>query len=44
MSEYILESEEISKRFGSVEILHGVSFTIKASLKASLLHRLKWLP
>jgi rhamnose transport system ATP-binding protein len=29
MSEYILELKEISKRFGNVEVLHGVSFTLK---------------
>jgi rhamnose transport system ATP-binding protein len=29
MSEYVLELKEISKRFGNVEVLHGVSFGLK---------------
>ncbi|MGD0612728.1 MAG: sugar ABC transporter ATP-binding protein [Anaerolineales bacterium] len=29
MSEYILELKNISKRFGGVEVLHGVSFTLR---------------
>jgi ABC-type sugar transport system ATPase subunit len=29
MSEYILELKDISKRFGSVEVLHGVSFSLR---------------
>ena len=29
MSEYVLELKEISKRFGNVEALHGVSFSLK---------------
>ena len=29
MSEYVLELKEISKRFGNVEVLHGVSFSLK---------------
>ena len=29
MSEYVLELKDISKRFGNVEVLHGVSFGLK---------------
>jgi rhamnose transport system ATP-binding protein len=29
MSEYILELKDISKRFGNVEVLHGVSFSLR---------------
>ena len=29
MSEYVLELKNISKRFGGVEVLHGVSFALR---------------